>query len=240
MNDDREGFVPLYPEHPIRVPVFEKVPRGMDPMVVGDQGWVPLSSFEGCLDGNDAIAIGTGPSFEAILDAGYRDLGDFWTMGVNRVLRRFRPDFYVCAESRSDDLWKLIDEADPTFVFSTSVAVHRRAIRFHSNANVWLTRKGNVPNLAGAMSTWYAAALLAYFGAKTIGVLGVDLTGHYHFSHPSALPSQDRQWEMLRRVLAGRGQKLVNLSEDSLLTALPKVSFDNLRHRGRTTRPPMA
>lgn len=167
------------------------------------------------------------------------DLRGYWTVGVNRVLAHFRPDFALCAEDRSDEeLWKIIDEADPAILFTTWAPWHRRGVRFEPNARAWLDDgTGRTDFLGGGMSTWYAAALLAYMGCETVGVLGVDLAGHSSFGSPEAVVEQDRQWDNLRVSMELRGQTLVNLSPDSLLSTLPKVAIATIRPRGGT-RPP--
>jgi hypothetical protein len=77
-------------------------------------------------------------------------------------------------------------------------------------------------------------ALAGYFGAKTIGLLGVDFTEHHFWiqdgEHRLAheLHHIDKQYGKLAAHLKTLGTEVVNLSPVSKLTSLPRMSLDEL------------
>lgn len=79
--------------------------------------------------------------------------------------------------------------------------------------------------MAGS-SSFSAAALAGFMGARTVGLIGVDLTGHKKFGQASEMAAEQVRWARMRDYLAGYGTELVNLSADSALTPLPKVTID--------------
>lgn len=73
-------------------------------------------------------------------------------------------------------------------------------------------------------SPFAGIGLAEVFGAKKVGLIGVDLLGDHHMSKNAS--RIDAELSRLRKELAGRGVELVNLSKISRLKALP---FSDLR-----------
>lgn len=80
-------------------------------------------------------------------------------------------------------------------------------------------------------SPYVAICLAAFMGAKRIGVLGVDFTQHHFFAatgtHPLAhqLRRMNQEYARLGEALAHRGIEVVNLSEESRITAFPRAKL---------------
>lgn len=105
-----------------------------------------------------------------------------------------------------------------------------------------LGKKGKLNNLDSidtvdySITSPYVAAILAYkMGASEIGIIGVDFTdGHFYKQddgqHPivkgSRISEVESHFKELVRVLEERGVRVWNLSEESILTSIPKKNLN--------------
>lgn len=182
--------------------------------------------------GESIIVCGCGSSLSEL-----REPKQFITIGVNDVGRLFTPTYLVVVNNLRQ--------------FS---AVRRQAITGSKAQAIFSQLDLNVPNLNTVRfklgqrggtdfsdpavlhytqnSPYVAVCLAVHMGAKKIGLLGVDFTDHHFFArtgrHALAgkLAQIDREYGALHAALAKLGIELVNLSQQSRLSTLPKTSLE--------------
>jgi len=201
-----------------------------------------LSGFRNLHDGATVIVCGCGTSLAQL-----RQPKRFLTIGVNDVGRMFQPDYLVVLNTRSQfayDRFRHVESSQARALF-THVNL---GIRHPHIVKVLLGRRSGTdidnPNaLPYTRNSPYVATMLAlHMGAKRIGVIGVDFTDHHFFGntgrHPLAreLAEIDAEYRRLHAACERRGVRLVNLSESSRLTSLPKMSLEALMAEEQSAR----
>jgi hypothetical protein len=168
---------------------------------------------------------------ESLRDLRPRD--DVVTIGVNDVGRVLDPDYLVVVNPRQqfkNDRFRFVESSRARALFTQLDLgrVNPPVIRFR------LGRYGGVESETDSLhytqnSPYVAVGLAAHFGARRIGLIGVDFTDDHFFArtgrHPLAgrLREIDAQYGRLAESLARRGIELVNLSASSRLTTLRKL-----------------
>ncbi len=163
----------------------------------------------------------------------------FITIGVNDVGRLFDPTYLVVLNPRnqfSGDRFRYVEQSRAQAVFTQlDLGIpHPHVVRFplgsHGGADF------SNPEILHytSNSPYLAVCLAAHLGARRIGLIGVDFTDHHFFATTgkhaltARLNQINREYAALERVCRERGIEIVNLSRQSLLTAFPKGSIENL------------
>jgi predicted glycosyltransferase involved in capsule biosynthesis len=197
-----------------------------------------LSDFKNSHKDETIIVCGCGESLN-LLEQPER----FVTIGVNDVGRRFHPEYLVVVNPRrqfSGDRFRFVESSQSRYLFSQfdDLAVpHPQLVTFQLG-----TRGGtdfsNPDVLHFTQNSPYVALCLAiHMGAARIGLIGVDFTESHFFAatgtHPMTvhLDQINREYGALERACREMGVELVNLSQVSRITALPKVSLSWVEDR---------
>ena len=159
----------------------------------------------------------------------------FITIGVNDVGRRFNPTYLVVLNPRnqfSGDRFRYVEQSRAQAIFTQlDLGIpHPHVVRFplgsHGGADF-----SNPEILHYTSNSPYLAVCLAvHLGARRIGLIGVDFTDHHFFAATgkhaltSRLDQINREYAALERACRERGVEIVNLSQQSLLTAFPKMA----------------
>lgn len=204
-----------------------------------------LAEFRDYHAGATIIVCGCGSSLLTL-----KNPERFLTIGVNDVGRLFQPDYLVVLNTRSQftrDRFQHIESSRARALFThVNLAIPHPHI-----VKILLGKRGgtnleNANALPYTRNSPYVAAMLAlHMGAKTIGLIGVDFIDHHFFAKTGRhsltreVPQIDTEYRRLHAACEQRGVELVNLSQASRLTSLPKVPLENFVARksaGRTLK----
>ena len=181
--------------------------------------------------GQTLIICGCGASLNE-----FHNPQDFVTIGVNDVGRKFDPDYLVVVNPRSQfsgDRFQYVENSNARFLFSQLdlSPVRPQVVRFELGQQGG-TELADANALPYTQNSPYVAVCLAiHMGARRIGLIGVDFTDGHFFGptgqHPLApsLEKINREYAALLASCQRRGIGLFNLSQQSRLTALPKLSL---------------
>jgi hypothetical protein len=189
-----------------------------------------LNEYRNLHLGETFIVCGCGPSL-AQFTAPQR----FLTIGVNDVGRLFQPDYLVVLNPKhqfTGDRFRFVEETRATAVFSqlTLKLPHAPLVP------VRLGRRGGTDDAdPGTLhytrnSPYMAVCLAMHMGAARIGLLGVDFTDHHFFGqtgrHPlvGEIRQIDAEYQRLVTECERRGIEFFNLSAESRLTSIPKLT----------------
>ena len=189
-----------------------------------------LASWRGYHDGESILVCGCGPSLNQVV-APERLL----TIGVNDVGRLFDPDYLMVLNPRhqfSPGRFVHVENSRSKAIFTQldlGIA-HPHQVRVH------LSGRGS-SDLSNAHALPYtrnspypAVCLAAHMGARRIGLIGVDFTDHHFFgpTGPHSLANEveriDQEYRQLYENASRRGIEIWNLSAESRLTGIPKIS----------------
>jgi hypothetical protein len=188
-----------------------------------------LASFRGLHRGETMLVCGCGSSLSQIT-APER----FATIGVNDVGRLFNADYLLVVNPPaqfSGGRFRYVESSQARAIFTQlDLGIsHPHVVRFN------LGRRGGADlsdndSLPYARNSPYIALCLALFmGARRIGLVGVDFTGHHFFAttgrHPlaSELNAIQAEYEAVAQTCRKMGVEVYNLGADSVLRAFPKV-----------------
>lgn len=170
-------------------------------------------------------------------------------IGVNDVGRQFDPDYLLVVNPRRQfrpERFAAIEQSRARAVFTSVVdlgVAHPCVVRFKlgRRGGTSVEAHGQLPYTRN--SPYIALALALFMGARRIGLIGVDFTEDHFFgatgTHPLAreLDRIDREYGRLAQEAAAHGVEILNLSAESRLTSLPRVTLeaflDALRPRRR-------
>jgi hypothetical protein len=212
-----------------------------------------LADYRGLHAGMAFVVCGCGSSLALM-----RRPERFVTIGVNDVGRLFTPNYLVVLNPRNQfrgDRFHHVETSKAEVVFShLNLGIsHPRQVRFR------LGQRGGVepsdPNVLHYTrnSPYVAMVLAAHMGARRIGLLGVDFTPNHFFASTGEhglsrdVVRIDDEYGRLAASCVARGIEVCNLSPDSRLTSLPKMSLDDfangaaippLPYRPRDAPPP--
>ena len=168
-------------------------------------------------------------------------------IGVNDVGRLLDPDYLVVLNPRrqfSGDRFRYVEESRAKAIFSQlDLGIsHPKQIRFQlgRRGGSEVSEPDSLPYTTN--SPYLAVCLAAYMGARRIGLIGVDFTDHHFFARTGAhvltrrLNVIDREYGALRASLAATGVELYNLSTETRLSAVPKLSPSGFFALPSTTR----
>jgi len=164
---------------------------------------------------------------------------EFVTIGVNDVPALFTPTYLLVTDHPNrfnDNRKKLINEAEVRGLF-TCVSGWRNPKIIHFD----LGKKGasNLDDPAKVdhfLNSPYTAINVAYkMGARAIGLIGVDFTdGHFYcpkdgqhsLARMGYLKDLNGGYSLITRELENRGVPLFNLSKDSRIDAMKKITLE--------------
>jgi hypothetical protein len=156
-------------------------------------------------------------------------------IGVNDVGRLLQPDYLVVLNPRQQftaERFRYVEQSRATAIFTQlELGIsHPHIVRFKLGRFA-----GSGPGDPDALdysrnSPYLAVCLAAHMGATRIGLIGVDFTDHHFFGATGRhalmadIPRIDREYTNLYNSCRAQGIELLNLSSQSRLTALPKIS----------------
>jgi hypothetical protein len=180
--------------------------------------------------GETVIVCGCGRSL-ALLEQPER----FVTIGVNDIERRFTPDYLVVVnEPRQFDRERYVhvERSQAKAVFTQLDLPLKRVVRFR------LGQRGGTEDTDPEClhytnnSPYVAVNLARHFGARRVGLIGVDFTDDHFFArtgaHPLArqLAQIDEEYKKLRVACERMGIEIYNLSPISRLTAFRRLTLE--------------
>jgi len=189
-----------------------------------------FADFRNYHAGETILVCGCGSSLSQIVSP-----ERFVTIGVNDVGRLFTPDYLVVlnpGEQFRGGRFQYVEKskADAVFTQLDLELSHPNVVRLK------LGKFGGVDESDSASlpytrnSPYLAVCLAVHMGASRIGLIGVDFTEHHFFAptgtHPLAgrFSKIDQEYTRLYEHCRSRGIEVFNLSHESRLTALPKMS----------------
>ena len=194
-----------------------------------------FADFRNLHAGCTIVVCGCGASLEEL-----RSPGDFITIGVNDVGRLFQPTYLVVVNPRHqfrDGRFRHVEASQAQYIFTQlNLGLGRPGVIRFRLGQYGGTDFSDPSVLHYTQNSPYVALCLAtYLGARRIGLIGVDFTEHHFFGatrrHPlaSSLKRIDEEYRKLGAALAARGIEVVNLSNQSRLTAFPKEEIAAFR-----------
>ena len=189
-----------------------------------------LKGFRGYHAGESIVVCGCGSSLRQLVSP-----ERFITIGVNDVGRLFQPDYLVVLNPRQQfrgDRFRFVEESRAAAIFTQlDLGIrHPHIVRFRLGKFGGVDFSDPTSLHYTRNSPYLAVCLAAHMGAKKIGLIGVDFTEDHFFARTGQHPLTrefaqiDREYRALHDSCARSGIELVNLSEQSRLTALPKIS----------------
>lgn len=195
-----------------------------------------LSNFIGIHEGEKIIVAGCGTSARNMMP--WKD--KFITIGVNDIGRLFHPKYLLATDgpNRFHGIRKQVVTDTKADYFFTPIKKWRLTVP--GKKVVFGLGKRGTPNidrqdvLDHYYNSPYCAAILAYkMGAKNIGLIGVDFTpnhfyakdGNHELVRMNKIKRIDEMYGVLRTELEQRGTSLYNLSLESNITTLPKMTI---------------
>lgn len=183
------------------------------------------------------IVAGTGPSVE-----GWTPPPGYTTIGVHDIGQHFTPDHLLVFDHKrkfTPERFRIIEATDPhDTLWTRNIAISglggsdwtqlkdnpkRKSFvgrSYHTVSETIEALRTKEMILPHYRSSAYTACSLAYkLGATWIGLIGVDLTGHYTLMRHA--PDVNKGFARLREALSNLGTILVNLSKESMLTSIP-------------------
>ena len=199
-----------------------------------------LNEFIGIHTGNNIIVCGCGTSLLDLKEIHNK----YITIGVNDVPRLFDPTYLLVTDHQgrfgTEERKKLINNSKAKYLFTATKGWRHQNIVYFELGSKSLRNLDDKNKIDHFVNSPYVAVNLAYkFGAKNIGIIGVDFTnGHFYNvkdgPHPivrlNALRGVNEAYQKLSIELKKRGVGLYNLSQHSNLkiNKITLTEFDNL------------
>ena len=207
-----------------------------------------FSSFKGVHQGETMIVCGCG---ESLNDFAHPER--FTTIGVNDVGRRFQPNYLLVVDPKGkikEDRFYYVETSQAEYIFTQ----HKDLGVPYPNIVRFALRKQSSPDFSDsnalhyttlpAPSTYFALCLAVHMGAARIGLIGIDFTDNHFFAKTGKPPlspylaSINEQFLRLNYVLRELGVEVFNLSCKSLITAFPKMPFEEFAAQYSSSVPP--
>lgn len=197
-----------------------------------------IKDFHNIHKGKKIIVCGCGTSLESIKDQHQ----DFITIGVNDVPQMFDPTYLVVTDHPNrfnDTRKKFINESNSKYMM-TCVGGWRHPRLVHFD----LGKKGSAnlddpTKVDHFYNSPYTSINIAYkMGASHIGVIGVDFTDGHFYNKKDGQHSlarmgyiSDLNWGYghIFDQLKVRGVHLYNLSKESKITSIPKITLKQFK-----------
>jgi hypothetical protein len=196
-----------------------------------------FKDFRGYHQGKSILVCGCGSSLSKLI-APERSI----TIGVNDVGRLFDPDYLVVLNPPGQfaaDRFSYVRRSRAKTVFTQlDLEIdHPHVVRFRlgKRGSADLSDPGALPYTRN--SPYVAIALARHMGARRIGVIGVDFTENHFFAatgrHPltGELHQIEAEYARLGASCRGAGTEVFNLSQESRLTAFPRMTQEDFFRR---------
>lgn len=159
------------------------------------------------------------------------------TIGVNDVGRQFTPDYLVVLNPKNQfkgDRFKYVENSTSKALFTqlNLKTEHKNTVKFKLGKRGGTNFDDSISLPYTRNSPYVALCLAIHMGASRIGLIGVDFTQDHFFSKTgkhslsASLKSIDQEYRKLFKAAKERGVDIVNLSNESKVTAFPKESFE--------------
>lgn len=189
-----------------------------------------LDAFRDYHAGETILVCGCGSSLSQIV-APER----FVTIGVNDVGRLFQPDYLVVLNPLQQfrgDRARYIEESRASAVFTQlHLGInHPHIVRFQLGIKGGVSFNNSAVLHYTRNSPYLALCLAIHMGAKRVGLIGVDFTDNHFFGatgrHPltGEFAQIQREYNHLQESCQRMGVEVLNLSQESRLTAFPKMT----------------
>lgn len=203
-----------------------------------------ISEFMGAYAGRAALVMGLGTSVNAII---LEDLSGLVTIGVNDIDRTYSPNYLLTLDAprRFNDVrLKSMMNTRAEYVFTqipewkSAATLKDRVVEFKLG-NRTLNHIDSPGVLDFSNNSPYVAVILAYqMGFKKIALVGVDFTdnhchtndGVHELVRNNRMNEIERDYSNLHTALKHRGCSLFNVSDISILKALPKTSINKFKN----------
>lgn len=197
-----------------------------------------FEEFHNIHEGKSIIVCGCGTSLSKLKDIHT----EFITIGVNDVPQLFDPTYLVVTDHPNrfnDTRKKFINESSAKYML-TCIGGWRHPRMVHFN----LGKKGSAnlddpSKVDHFYNSPYTSINIAYkMGAVNIGMIGVDFTDGHFYNNKDGKHSLERMGYLkdlnwgyghIRSELNARGVNLYNLSEDSKITSVPKITINQFK-----------
>ncbi|HCB1501400.1 TPA: glycosyltransferase [Klebsiella michiganensis] len=192
--------------------------------------------------GESMLVCGCGNSLNQLHDAEH-----YLTIGVNDIGRKFHPDYLVVLNSRHQftaERFAYIEQSQAQAVFShlsldiPNPGVVRFALGQYGGVEI-----NDCHSLPYTRNSTYVAACLAMFmGAKRIGFIGMDFTDHHFFAQTGRhslsheLTRICQEYARLVEAAARHGVEMVNLSKHSAVHTLPYQSLSVFAREAKSAK----
>lgn len=199
-----------------------------------------LSNFIGKHEGEKIIVVGCGTTARNMLP--HKE--EFTTIGVNDIGRLFHPTYLLVTDAPNrfhGKRYDVVHNSQAKFVFTPvkkwRLAKPTKKVMFKLGKRGISTLDRN-DTLDHFYTSPYCAMILAYkMGAKHIGMIGVDFTPHHFYQKDgnhelvrmNKIKYIDDIFGQLRLELDNRGTSLYNLSKESQISTLPKITIKDFK-----------
>jgi hypothetical protein len=194
-----------------------------------------LSGFRNIHAGEKIIVCGLGESLNTLTNP-----HEFITIGVNDIGRKFDPTYLVVMNGKDSfvpERWRWIETSWGKNIFTQLHDLDGQKGIIHFNlgkrAGTNLDSDDSLPYTSN--SPYVALCLAAYMGARVIGMIGVDFTDNHFWQKDGAhkltrqLAKIDREYQTLYHAFLEKDHYVYNLSEQSRLTAFPKITMEEFK-----------
>lgn len=196
--------------------------------------------------GKKALIIGCGNSANQIKG---KDLSDLLTIGVNDVGLIYWPNFLLVVDYPNKfegKRLKLVREAESDYVATQirdwKIKDSNKKVMFElGGKNLKFLDKDKYPNtLDYSNNSPYVGVIMAYkMGCTKIGMIGVDFTPNHFYKddgdHILIEKKKEkvikRDYKILYKELSKKKIKIYNLSKDSIIDTIPKLTIDDFLNK---------
>tara|TARA_B100000963_G_scaffold349061_1_gene357547 strand:+ start:28477 stop:29085 length:609 start_codon:yes stop_codon:yes gene_type:complete len=196
-----------------------------------------LSNFKNIHKGESVIVCGCGVSLNKI-KSNYKN---FITIGVNDVPALFTPTYLVVTDHPirfNQNRRNLITESSTKALFTCVKGWNNKKTIIFELGNRRLSNLDSDNKVDYCLNSPYVAVCIAYkMGFSKIGLIGVDFTPHHFYikdgDHPLSQMNKLKQvnegYRVLKLQLNKRNVDFYNLSQDSKIDSLPKISIEKFK-----------
>lgn len=196
-----------------------------------------LSNYIGAHKDQKVIVCGCGTSL-ALMKEHHQDI---LTIGVNDVPKLFTPTYMVVTDHPqrfSLPRRKIVMECKPKAFFTCVKGWKNPKLVHFATGSRKLAHLGDPNKVDHYMNSPYVATGIAYkMGFTKIGLIGVDFTDNHFYAkdgpHPLSRMKKvrvvDEAYGILARELKKRGVEFYNLSPESQLKNLPKITIEEFK-----------
>lgn len=192
------------------------------------------------VNGGKCLVMGTGPSLHTLPDdtklfkISVNDIGSFKNPDLIVVVDRFYSFTNAKRERMHYTIPFVTPVGNPEWHNVVKGDIYEYKYEGYDMKNFVPYMNDGNKVITGHTSIFIALQVAVFLGYDEIGVIGVDLTrGHSHTGETSLHPlnklkdTVNNEFVKLNTVLKSLGVKAYNLSEESLLTALPKMKIED-------------